>query len=455
MAYDDSELRRRLHRAAEVIVVPDRPLRRRARPLPILMAAAATAVLLIVAVAAGQYLGGRRDQTGVGASATPTTTTPASPSASETASPTAPSPSATAATSQGVAQYLHPLVQTWRPTSTTVILEERAVTGHAPQSYTVVAVPADGGAPTPLIKIDGVGLFSLRRDGLALVAMAANRLALWDLRSGALRWLTPEEKDVQVSHPVWAWDGSAVYYNKYRPGGTTGDLGLFRINTDGTGETRIIEPTTIRGAQAVAITVPLFTTSDGLLVWGAGYEGSTVEVLELATGRRAAYGGNAIAVWRQEQPRFAVTSGCCGTSSSGGTGSNGVVLWNDVTGAKQPILSDAQTSGHDFSPDGRQVVVAMRTPGSAKYGLADRFGLMILPAGAASGQPAGPVATDAISPLWLRAGIAYLNAPTQPSGFPAPATELRIVDPSGAGPRTLYRVASADNAVFQRGYVSP
>ena len=86
MAYDDRELRRRLHQAAEVIVVPERPLRRRSRAFPILAGAAATALVLVVAVAVGQYLGGRRDQSGVAASPT------ATPSASSTGSPS-PTPS--------------------------------------------------------------------------------------------------------------------------------------------------------------------------------------------------------------------------------------------------------------------------------------------------------------------------------------------------------------------------
>ncbi|OLC54781.1 MAG: hypothetical protein AUH85_11025 [Chloroflexi bacterium 13_1_40CM_4_68_4] len=92
MAYDDRELRRRLHQAAEVIVVPDRPLRRRSRAFPILAGAAATALVLVVAVAVGQYLGGRRDQPGaVATSPTPTASLSpsATPSATSTASPTA------------------------------------------------------------------------------------------------------------------------------------------------------------------------------------------------------------------------------------------------------------------------------------------------------------------------------------------------------------------------------
>lgn len=97
MANDDGELRRRVHRAADSIDVPDRSLRRSTRPMPLLVAAAAAALVLLLAVALGQYL--RRDQAPVASSPTPTTTASTSPtqSASPSASPSrSASPSAAA-----------------------------------------------------------------------------------------------------------------------------------------------------------------------------------------------------------------------------------------------------------------------------------------------------------------------------------------------------------------------
>jgi hypothetical protein len=81
---------------------------------------------------------------------------------------------------------------------------------------TLVAVPLGprGGAPTPLVSFVP-DTWALRADGGALALTVwsgkGGRIAIWDLRSGTARWLTPDEPGTSVRTPVWSIDGASIY----------------------------------------------------------------------------------------------------------------------------------------------------------------------------------------------------------------------------------------------------
>jgi hypothetical protein len=178
-------------------------------------------------------------------------------------------------------------------------------------------------------------------------------------------------------------------------------------------------------------------TKQNILIWGRAYEGTSVEVLDLATGRKRTYDGGVgdVAAWRDTQPR-ALIQHCTNT------GCRGLVLWNDETGAKQAVLSaDAQVQGADYAPTGGRIVVARRTT---------EWGLDVI-----DGSAVARIAASANAqwPRWVDGGIAYLWGPTD-NGIGVIASEVRIVAATGGGaPRTLYRSSANDYALFFRDIV--
>ena len=313
------------------------------------------------------------------------------------------------------------------------------VTGPGPNDLTIVAVPADGSPATRLVTMRENSLPVMRPDGGALAAVVGGGLALWEA-NGTVRWIVPPDTAIGSGNPAWAHDGSHVYFGRFRRGaaGDVGeDLGVFRVRPDGSGLAKIAggQPA---GQLPPSISIPRMVTKQNILIWARAYEGGSVEILDLATGRQRTYEGSVadVAAWRDTQPR-ALIQHCSNT------GCRGLVLWNDETGAKQQLLSDdTQVHGADYAPTGGRIVVARRTT---------EWGLDIID-GATTVRIAG--SANAQWPRWVDPGIAYLWGPTD-NGIGVIATEIRIIAAAGGSPRTLYRTSSNEFALFFRDIVGP
>lgn len=365
-----------------------------------------------------------------GATVTPSPSLSPVPTSTPTAAPTS-DPSAAA--------FFTTHTTGWRPTRATLVVSELRFTGPGPSDLTIVAVPADGSAATRLVTIRENPLAAIRADGGALAAGVGNGLALWET-SGVVRWIVPPDAAIGSGNPVWAPDGSYVYFGRFRKstaGDVGEDLGVFRVRPDGSGLAKVAggQPP---GQMPPSISVPRIVTKQNILVWARAYEGGSVEVLDLGTGRQRTYEGGVadVAAWRDAQAR-ALVQHCSNT------GCRGLVLWNDETGAKQQLLiDDVQVHGADFAPTGSRIVVARRST---------EWGLDLI-----DGSSVARIAqsTNAQWPRWVDAGsIAYLWGPTD-NGIGVIASEVRtIAAGGGAAPRTLYRASSAEHALFFRDVV--
>lgn len=365
------------------------------------------------------------------------------PSATLTSTPSpspTPTPTATAAPTSDptAAAFFTTHTKEWRPVGATLVVSEMKFTGPGPSDLTIVAVPADGSAPTRLVTMRENPLPAMRPDGGALAVAVGRGLALWET-SGAVRWLVAPDAAVASGNPVWSPDGAYVYFGRWKmsaAGDFGEDLGIFRVRSDGSDLRNVVagQPT---GQSPPLVSVPRMVTKQNILIWGRAYEGASVEVLDLATSRQRTYDGGVadVAAWRDTQPR-ALIQHCTNT------GCRGLVLWNDETGAKQQVLSnDAQVDGADYAPSGGRIVVAQRTT---------EWGLDVID-GTSVARVAGT--TNAQWPRWLDAGIAYLWGPTD-NGIGVIASEVRIVAATGGGaPRTLYRSSANDYALFFRDIV--
>ena len=391
--------------------------------------------------------GGPRLPSSSPARATPTEGASASPSASASVSPSpspsvsaSPTPSASAtaapsATPGDPLAALQPLVFAWHPADTTLIVEE-----HAAGKITLVAVPVDGSPTTPLVTLPEKASWAIRRDGSA-VAVALDtgsvttprlRIAALNLQTGARGWVTPLEPTLSQRSPVWSLDGSVIYYAKSELDGVT-DLGVYRIRTDGSNLTQL-RPPTDRVADPVGL------TPDGLhLVLSKVQAGGSVDVLDLTTRQTRTFGnvGAAVQAWRTARPRALVSTG----GPAGGLGQ--LFLWDDLAPSASPATVVAQLgiAGADWDPTGTKVAVAM--PATAAGGTPQLVTMD------PNGQNRAPIAgtEGAVTPVWLRAGIAYLWR----SEFALP-TEIRLADPGGAGgPRVLYK----SDGLVRLTFVSP
>jgi hypothetical protein len=198
------------------------------------------------------------------------------------------------------------------------------------------------------------------------------------------------------------------------------------------------------------VSIPIRVTDEGLLLWGKAYEGSSIEVTELATGReRRRLDCAALLSWRPTAPRALVDAPACGTGSGGR-----VLLWDEVTGEQKQLVdpSRERAAGADWDTTGTRIVMSVRATTRD-----DPFKLVVSDAdGGARRTVSG--SEHARNPLWLRAGIAYTWAvpepddPTLPFARLRPPHEVRIIAPDGGTPRTLYR--SNDPVVALR-FVSP
>lgn len=423
-------------------MTPDRPLPGRSKAMPVLLGAAATALALILAVAVGQSVGARRDEPG--AVASPGATVSAPPSATALAAPTASLIVATATSDPSVMPHLRPLVQSWRPATTTLLAivhenTRRPAGGTQGGDLTLVDVPTDGRPSTRILTAPLANGLDISADGRFVVVAAriddnTSRLALWDAWTNASRWLAPAEPGAILRNPILSADATFVYFGKAKG---EADLGLFRARVSDGQVSAVRAP-----VQRPLFSVPQRHVVDDTLFWGRAYEGASLEALR-PSGEERSFGECAFfQSWRPDAPRVLVVTGLCGTGARGGD----LYLWDEASGSKIKLIDRAAelAVGADWDPEGKRIVAAVR-------------------AGAGGDAPAALVTTDARGddrktlvgtehsgpPLWLRAGIAYAYAQADASGFGTkPPYEVRIVQPDGSGLRILF--SASDPIVWLR-----
>ena len=351
-----------------------------------------------------------------------------------------------------IRNFITPLVPSWRPNGTTVMVREGS---------TVSALSLVDGKTVPLVTFGrGVASATWRSDG-AMLAVAVNtewgtsRLALWDAQSGQSRWLTPEAPRVVRFHPVWSPDGASVFFGEYlyEP---FGQPALWRvIPTTGQLER-------VFASEPKSYVWPLLAPEPALLVFETGafsgvigqgqleasVSGMDVTRLDLSTGQsRDLQAPLDVVAWREASPRALVRQkrmgGSCFECPPAQT--LGLMLWDDLTGATTAILDrSVETDGADWDPGAARVVVSTRTAGSKEHYVLETMT-------ATGGDRVRLSGTDdAYAPHWLREGILYLWAEVidwtsshygDPNYFYATRSdscELRLAASNGS-PRTRLR----------------
>jgi hypothetical protein len=304
---------------------------------------------------------------------------------------------------------------------------------------TLVAVPLAGGPAVPLVTIHNQGFqlgYEVRNDGGALAVSIPTtagtaRIAIWDFRSGARRWLTDEERGVYHSTPVWSGDGVWIYFAA-RSDAQTGvtDHGIFRIRTDGTDKMRV------RGPEQDGAALERFTPDFSGLVWSRIRAGGAVEVLDLGSGRNRSFDETtvaSVAAWRDSQPRALVIVGGCCAGRPGGS----LVLWDDAAGSSKMLIGvqsrpPVAVPAAAWDPTGQRfAAVVVERPSDNLFGSIFIYD--------ASGRRLSAVAgTDrAQQVLWLQSGIVFTRA----SSIGAPGAEILLVQAAGGLPVSLYRDA--------------
>ena len=363
--------------------------------------------------------------------------TPSATVVALTASPTATPTSATTPTPsaprEDLAARFHPLVQAgWRPGGPIVVLE---TSNGIDASLVAVSVATPPSSPMPLATFAGYATWQLRADGTALavslqVSADTSRIATWDLITGALRWVTPDEPGVQVGGPVWSMDGASIYYGSSRPTPTSyTDLGILRIAVDGTGRT------VIHGADANG-GLPRSLTPDGRgLAWSRTRAGGSVDVVDLATGADRAFDPSAAgsaASWRAARPRVLVISGNCCAGYPGGA----LHLWDDIASTETVLLGPTvgprlAVGAADWEPTGDRIAVVVydrvNAPNISSIAILD-------PRSGARQAVAGT--EGAVQVRWLPSGIVYNT-----STFGGP-NDLILIAPDGTSRTTLYHSTS-------------
>ena len=404
---------------------------------------AVAVAIAAISLAPGSTVSASPSPTAASSEATAASSAPtASPSEAASQTPALPPPTTT--TSPGdLASLVHPLVASWRPSGPLLLIERSDAPGA-----TLLAVPLDGGAATPLVALPSpVQLgYDLRDDGSVLaVALAINantaRIAIWDLASGTTRWLTEEEPGVMQSTPVWSADGSLLCYAAHASAGEAGlvDLGIFRVRGDGTQKTRVRGPDQ-NGAQLRGL------TPDGRgLVWDRIRAGGAVEVLDLASGTNHSFDETtaaALVSWRRAQPRALVIVGGCCAGRPGGS----LALWNDTTGSSTMVLGIQSTppiavTSAAWEPGGGRFAAAVVDRASAS-----NFGSLFI-YDADGRQLAAVAATDgAQQVIWLPMGLVFTRA----SG--ARGTAIVLASVTGGTEATLYQ---DPGSILIRSVVAP
>jgi Tol biopolymer transport system component len=320
-----------------------------------------------------------------------------------------------------LAALLDPHVGTWVPVGPTLL-----VTVARAREGVIVAVPLDGAPATTLLTVHDLSGSSpatvaavARSDG-SLLALAlgtsftTRRIAFFDLARGQARWLTTPGAGESAGLPVWAADGSSLYFGTADPSAVPG---ISHVTLDGA-TLQAIHPTVSFGSLLSVSRV----TTDGVLIGADEFNGPTVWALDLATGQKVSFGehNSVLWAWRPTRPRGLVSA----FSNIAAPGAGSLNLWDGVTGAKTVILPEP-VAGADFDPTGTRIVAAITDRADQQIRLnimnADGSGRRVL------------AGTDnARSPIWTESGIAY------DTYVPEGLNEVRIVSPSGGGSRTLY-----------------
>ena len=316
---------------------------------------------------------------------------------SPTPAPASPTQRVTPPGITDLAQVFHPLASGWRPSGTTLVVAHAMVSGD----ITLIAVPigprGSAGAPTPIVSF-APDTWALRGDGGALAVTVwtgqGGRIAIWDIRSGVARWLTPDEPGKSVLTPQWSKDGATIFYASSGDDGKS--LGIFQIGADGFGKTQIREAGGFASIDGL--------TPDGIgLVWSSGGAGGTVEIVDLASGVSRHLENNArVASWRTRQPRALLSIGRCCAGRPGGE----LALWNDVAMTSRVIAArgqfgDPAWGGGVWDPSGTRIA-AVRFDSASPY----EGSLVIINAESGSVQPiAGTQGAGLV--LWLAEGIVF------------------------------------------------
>jgi Tol biopolymer transport system component len=361
---------------------------------------------------------------------TPTATATASPSPVVIPSP-APSMTLIPTPTPGppltdLGGLLRSLTTGWEPKGETAVLQQP---GGLDGSI-LVAVPLDGSAPAgvQLLAFGQSAGWEVRPDGSAfaialLTGPGSSRIASFDPRTGASRWVTADEPGVLQTTPVWSADGRSIYYAALR---SAEDLGIFRIGADGRGRVRIRAPEQA-GAQLQRL------TPDGRgLVWARVQAGNSAEVLDLATGRNSSFDPTLAATsggWREAEPRALVVAGNCCVESGRGT----LYLWDDKAGTRRAIYGTELTpqegvGSADWDPDGKRIVVSVYDTTISR----DVAGPLVVMDENASGRTAIAGTEGATDVRWRSSGILYIK------GTATAGAELWLV-PSGGPPGMLFR----------------
>jgi hypothetical protein len=359
--------------------------------------------------------------------------TPAATAAASTATPTAAiaSPSPTVSpppTITDPTQVFKPLASGWRPTGTTLVVARAMVSGD----ITLVAVPLGvrgDGAPIPIVSF-APAWWSLRSDGGALAVSVSTgqvgRIAVWDVRSGAARWLTSDEPGASAGGPMWSADGASIFYVGSRPDGKTA---IFQIGADGSGKRQI------PGSDGFAESIQRLTPDGGGLVWSRGQAGGSVEVFDIATGINRHLENNARAQsWRSRQPRALLEVGGCCAGRPGGE----LVAWDDVALTSRVVAArgpsgDPAWGVATWDPDGRRVA-AVRFDSASPY-----EGTLVVIDTETGALREIPETRGAANVLWTSEGIVF----TRPLRI---GLEVMLL-PGGAGPAaSIYQ----DSGLIQR-----
>ncbi len=317
----------------------------------------------------------------------------------------------------------------WRPTGTNLLFEEP----NGSSGTVLYAVPFSGPAvPVPIADLGIHNGWQLRPDGSSLVIAlvvdrSTARIATLDLRSGAARWVTPDEPGITPISPVFSPDGQLIYYSASTAGAISTDLGLFRVGRDGTAKTRV------RAPDGTGISLHRLTPDGDGLVFEYVRAGGSTDVLDLVTGTTRTFNdheGSGEASWRIPRPRALVITGVCCAGPPGGNGT--LWLWDDISGSRELILGPAGTprvavDGADWDPSGTRIVASVydRSQGTRS----DSSLVTVDPKSGAS----TPIAETANGHVlrWVSDGIVFVRMTAQGG------TEV-LVAPAAGRPQLVY-----------------
>lgn len=326
-----------------------------------------------------------------------------------------------------LAQVFQPSGGGWRPSGTTVVVGS----GTASGSTTLVAIALGPGgrvgAPAPIVTI-AQGPWSLRADGgavaLAVSTDRGSRIAIWDVRAGAGRWLNTADPRRNDFSPLWSKDGAFIYY--LSSADDAGESGIFEIAADGSARRQIMKADDRTGP-------PESLTPDGKgLVWSRGQAGGSVEILDIATGvSRHLEDVARVLSWRSQQPRVLLGVGGCCAGRPGGS----LVAWDDIALTSRVVAERGQYGNPAWGygawdPSGTRIAAA-RFDDVSPY----EATLVIVDPETGTLQPiAGTQGASIIQ--WLPEGIVFSLTHVRQAG-----AALMFLPNGGSGPVSLYDVA--------------